>query len=72
MSDINPLLPKPIDMPSIGSCDPRQIRFYGCTRCQRCHFEGTALFREHLYWQDKHSVRTVSRLMYFTWVSQEN
>lgn len=63
---------KPIDMPSVGSCPPGQIRYYGCCLCQRNHFEGTPLFKEHLWHQSKHSIQTMSREAYFRLVSESN
>lgn len=31
---------------------------YGCTRCQQIHEVGDPLYADHLYWQDKHGVKT--------------
>jgi hypothetical protein len=70
---MNPLLPEPDDIPSVGCPgDPRQIRFYGCVKCQRYHVEGTLPFREHLYFQDKHGIQSMGREEYFRLVAGGN
>lgn len=62
----------PDDVPGISGCDPRQIRYYGCTRCQRSHFEGAPLFEAHLMWQSKHSIQCMSREAYLRLVTRSN
>lgn len=32
----------------------KKVKAYGCTRCQRCHREGDALFQKHFWFQSKH------------------
>lgn len=36
---------------------PKRARYYGCTRCQRNHDEGSELYEAHLPWQSKHGIQ---------------
>lgn len=63
---------KPVNLPSIGSRPATVIAYYGCTRCQRHHYEGTALFEKHLYWQSKHGIQEMSRAAYLKLLAKEN
>jgi len=63
---------KPVDMPSIGSRPAGQIAYYGCTRCQCQHFEGTRLFQEHLHWQSRHGIQEMCRAAYLRQLAQTN
>ncbi len=45
---------------------PLWVKSYGCVACQKHHYEGNALYNEHLYRQSKHGVKTVL-LWYAVW-----
>lgn len=41
------------DMIDLG---PESFPAYGCTRCQKWHYEGDALFEPHIWHQSKHGI----------------
>jgi hypothetical protein len=65
-------LPRPEPTPSLGAARPGCILFYGCVKCQRCHFQGTPLFWEHRGFQSKHGVDQMPLDHYFRRVSEGN
>ena len=36
------------------------VNHYGCVKCQKRHFEDQELYQEHIYWQSKHGIESMS------------
>lgn len=48
---------------SLGvSIDDKHTAYYGCVKCQQCHYHMDPLFIEHTRWQDKNGAKTVKRI----------
>lgn len=42
----------------------KQLEYYGCVKCQKFHYKPQPIYKDHIFFQDKHSIRTIPMKIY--------
>lgn len=45
------------DPDAIANPSAPRMTYYGCTKCQKHHYSDEPIYKQHIYFQDKHSIR---------------